>query len=51
MTGDTPRERSPAEEAILEQVAERKGWDWVEEHEQHVLNQARLVGELRPKDD
>lgn len=36
-----------AEYEILAGVAERKGWDWVEEHTTHVLAQAELFfGEL-----
>lgn len=31
------------EYAILAETAERKGWDWVEEHASHCLAQAELV--------
>jgi hypothetical protein len=41
--GTTPEER-----AILEIVARRKGWEWVDHHRDLILDQARLVGELPP---
>lgn len=40
-------EWSEKELEVLEMTAERKGWEWVEEHADHIINQARLVlGEL-----
>jgi hypothetical protein len=35
------------EEEILDLVRERNGDDWVEEHRELILAQARLVGELK----
>lgn len=39
-------QRSPEEEAILDEVAERTGTEWAERHAQHIINQAELVGDL-----
>lgn len=40
-------EWSDAEYEILAEVAERKGWDWVEENASHIIAQAELFyGEL-----
>lgn len=40
------KEYSEEEAAILRQVAERKGEEWARENAAHILNQARLVGDL-----
>lgn len=39
-------ERTPQEQAILNEMAELRGEEWVAEHEELILTQARLVGEL-----
>jgi hypothetical protein len=38
--------RTPEEQAILDEMAEFRDPDWVDEHEALILAQARLVGEL-----
>lgn len=46
-TDDTfEKEWSEEEAEVLRQVAERKGEEWARENAEHILNQARLVGEL-----
>jgi hypothetical protein len=39
-------ERTPAEQRVIEKVAERKGREWAEEHATLILAQARRVGEI-----
>ena len=43
---DTQPERTPAEQAIIEQVSDHRGKAWAEEHAELILTQARLVEEL-----
>ncbi len=38
--------RTPEEQAILDEMAEFRDEEWVAEHEELILTQARLVGEL-----
>ena len=38
------RHRTPEEQQIIDQVAERKGREYAEEHAELILTQARLVG-------
>lgn len=40
------KEWSEEEAAVLSEVAERKSEEWTRENAEHILNQARLVGEL-----
>lgn len=42
----TKRSRTPAEQRILDQVAERRGREWAERHAELILCQARCVGQL-----
>ena len=39
-------QRTPEEQAILDGMIEERGEEWVAEHEELILTQARLVGEL-----
>ncbi|WP_276249180.1 hypothetical protein [Haladaptatus sp. YSMS36] len=39
-------DRTPEEQAIIDEVAERKGRDYAEEYAELVLIQARRIGEL-----
>lgn len=39
--------RTEKEEEILAEVAEQEGEEWVEANREHILNQARLMGQLR----
>jgi|GEM_PF-3378432 hypothetical protein len=39
-------DRTPEEQAILDEMIESRGAAWVAEHEELILTQARLVGEL-----
>lgn len=44
--GSSKSNRTPEEQQIIDVVAERKGLDWAEDHEELILTQARLVGVL-----
>jgi hypothetical protein len=39
-------ERTAEEQAIIDEMTEFRGEEWVAEHEELILTQARLVGEL-----
>lgn len=39
-------ERTPEEQAIIDEIAESRGEEFAEEHDELILHQARLVGEL-----
>jgi hypothetical protein len=39
-------QRTPEERAILNEMVELRGAKWIAEHEELILTQARLVGEL-----
>lgn len=39
-------QRTPEEQAILTEMAEFRDEEWVAQHEELILTQARLVGEL-----
>lgn len=43
MSGD---ERTPEERAILDEVADERGEEFVDEHAQLIIDQAKLVGVL-----
>jgi hypothetical protein len=43
---ETERNRTPAEQRGVQDVAETYGEEWAEEHAELILAQARLVGEL-----
>jgi len=45
-TNGDKQNRTPKEKQILEVVKERKGEDWVAEHEELILMDARRVGVL-----
>lgn len=42
---DEPQ-RTPEEQAIIDQVAEWRGKEWAERHAELILEQARQIGEL-----
>lgn len=39
-------ERTPAEQSVLDEIAESRGEAFAEEHDELILTQARLVGDL-----
>ena len=45
-SNERPPERTPEEMQILEVVRERKNEEWVAEHEELILMQAKRVGVL-----
>lgn len=45
MSEDDP-ERTPEEQAVIDEIADSRGEEFVEEHDELILDQARLVGEL-----
>lgn len=45
MSEDDP-ERTPEEQAVIDDIAESRGEEFAEEHDELILDQARLVGEL-----
>ncbi|KAB1198347.1 MULTISPECIES: hypothetical protein [Haloferax] len=48
--GENDSEWTPAEQEIIDIVAERKGREYAEEHAELALKQAELVGVLKPED-
>jgi hypothetical protein len=46
---DLAESTTEAEQEILAEVAKRKGWEWVKGNKVHILNQARLMGNLPDK--
>lgn len=47
--GENNSDRPPAEQEIIDMVAERKGHEYAEEHAELILLQAKRVGELKPE--
>lgn len=45
MSEDDP-ERTPEEQAVIDDIAESRGEVFAQEHDELILDQARLVGEL-----
>lgn len=45
MTNTDP-DRTAAEQAVVDEVAEDRGEEWAEEHAALIIAQARLAGEL-----
>ena len=43
---DTDPDRTAAEQAVVDEVAEDRGEEWAEEHAALIIAQARLAGEL-----
>jgi len=43
-------DRTPKEQAVIDEVAARKGREWAERHATLILNQARLIGDLPAED-
>ena len=42
----TEEDRTPREKEILQKMRREKGDEWVDEHEELILAQAEMVGEI-----
>lgn len=40
------QERTSVEQAVIDQIAEQRGEEFAEEHDELILAQARLIGDL-----